>query len=244
MSTRTQWTYHLKTIQREWGTFSVSDVRPKHILALRDKYAATPAQTNNLIRALSSMLNWAVPREWLTANPCLSIRNITLKGGDPYVPWSRDMIEKFARISKPRLWWVAALALYTGQRRGDCLRINWADEKSGVISLRQHKTKKALFIPMHAELRALWKEIPRISPTVLCNARDRPWTSNGFGVEWHKQMREPEFAEFREKRLVFHGLRKSAVVMLLESGCTSAEVGSITGQSLEMIEHYARGVTK
>jgi hypothetical protein len=29
----------------------------------------------------------------------------------------------------------------------------------------------------------------------------------------------------RERRLVFHGLPKSAVVALLEAGCTDAEVG-------------------
>lgn len=46
------------------------------------------------------------------------------------------------------------------------------------------------------------------------------------------------------ERLVFHGLRKSAVVTLLEAGCTDAEVGSITGQSREMIEHYAKQVNQ
>jgi hypothetical protein len=47
------------------------------------------------------------------------------------------------------------------------------------------------------------------------------------------------FATFRQRKLVFHGLRKSSVVMLLECGCTDAEVAAITGQSREMIEHYA-----
>ena len=40
--------------------------------------------------------------------------------------------------------------------------------------------------------------------------------------------------------LVFHGLRKSAVVMLLEVGCTTAKVQAITGQSMRMVEHYAK----
>jgi hypothetical protein len=47
-------------------------------------------------------------------------------------------------------------------------------------------------------------------------------------------------SELRSKRLVFHGLRKSAVVFLLEAGCTDAEV--FTGQSREMAEHYAKQV--
>jgi hypothetical protein len=34
-------------------------------------------------------------------------------------------------------------------------------------------------------------------------------------------------------------LRKSAVVFLLEAGCTDAEAAAITGQSREMIEHYS-----
>jgi hypothetical protein len=52
-------------------------------------------------------------------------------------------------------------------------------------------------------------------------------------------MNSPTFAGFRERNLVFHGLRKSAVVMLLEAGCTDAEVAAITGQSREMITHYS-----
>jgi transposase len=44
--------------------------------------------------------------------------------------------------------------------------------------------------------------------------------------------------------LVFHGLRKSAVVTLLEAGATEAEVAAITGQSLHMVAHYARQVNQ
>jgi integrase len=44
--------------------------------------------------------------------------------------------------------------------------------------------------------------------------------------------------------VVFHGLRKSAVVFLLEAGCTDAEVSAITGQSRQMVEHYGRKVSQ
>jgi hypothetical protein len=46
-------------------------------------------------------------------------------------------------------------------------------------------------------------------------------------------------AELRRRRLVFHGLRKSAVVFLLETGCTDAETAAITGQSRDMVEHLS-----
>lgn len=37
---------------------------------------------------------------------------------------------------------------------------------------------------------------------------------------------------------------QSAVVTLLEAGCTDAEVAAITGQSRAMVEHYARLVNQ
>jgi hypothetical protein len=52
------------------------------------------------------------------------------------------------------------------------------------------------------------------------------------------------FGSFRTHRLVFHGLWKSAVVMLLEADCTRAQVAAITGQSLQMVEHYAQQVNQ
>jgi hypothetical protein len=51
-------------------------------------------------------------------------------------------------------------------------------------------------------------------------------------------------AVLHERRLVFHGLRKSAVVFLLEAGCTEAEAAAITGQSRDMFEHYAKQVNQ
>ena len=51
-------------------------------------------------------------------------------------------------------------------------------------------------------------------------------------------------AAIADNNRVFHGLRKSAVVFLLEAGCTDAEVSAITGQSRQMVEHYAKQVNQ
>ena len=44
--------------------------------------------------------------------------------------------------------------------------------------------------------------------------------------------------------LVFHGPRKSAVVFLIEASCSPAEVAPITGQTMQMVEHYAKQVNQ
>ena len=78
---------------------------------------------------------------------------------------------------------------------------------------------------------------------LLTNTRGQPWTKCGFKASWQKALRGP-LAPIREAGLVFHGLRKSAVVTLLEAGCTTAEVQAITGQSMQMVEHYAKQVSQ
>lgn len=49
-------------------------------------------------------------------------------------------------------------------------------------------------------------------------------------------------AEVCAVKAVPHGLRKNAVIALLEAGCTVAEVAAITGQSYAVVEHYAARV--
>ncbi len=44
--------------------------------------------------------------------------------------------------------------------------------------------------------------------------------------------------------LVFHGLRKSAVCFLLEAGCSVEEVMAVTGQSRDMVDHYAADLNR
>ena len=55
--------------------------------------------------------------------------------------------------TKQRL--VLALALYTGQRRGDLVRMGRQHIRNGDIEVRQEKTRTVLVIPMHANLVAV-----------------------------------------------------------------------------------------
>lgn len=231
----------LADILRVWGNLRVAGVQPKHVLALRDHKAAKPAAANYTIRVLSTLLAWSVPRGYRDDNPCQFVKMI--KGGDSYEPWSWEQIAFFRdNVIKPELWWAAALALYTGQRQGDCLAMRWIEVQGEWVSVCQQKTGKRLKIPMHRDLQAVLASVPKRSLTILSNTKEASWTTDGFKTSWGKEMSRPEMASL--KGLVFHGLRKSAVVFLLEAGCTSAEVAAITGQSMQMVEHYARQVSQ
>jgi hypothetical protein len=233
---------HLKRIEDVWGDLNVAGIEPWHIVELRDMHAKTPGEANNLIRGLSAMLGWSVPRGWRSDNPCGYVKK--LKIGEGWLPWSWEDIEHFKAHARPVMWHAAALALYTGQRLGDVIALRWSDIDGGVIRVKQGKTKKRLAVALHRDLKALLAELPRSSETVLLNRRGGSWTADGFKASWQAQLNDQVMQRLRERRLVFHGLRKSAVVFLLEAGCTDAEVAAITGQSREMVEHYAREVNQ
>ena len=236
-----------------WGQLEVRGIEPKHVLGLRDKYSEKPAAANNLLRCLSSLLSWSVPRGWRSDNPCLLVRK--LRGGEGYEPWPWDMIELARDHLRSDLWYTAALALYTGQRLGDALGMRWDQVSNNMVAVAQEKTRKRLAIPLHADLRKILADIPRSAVSILTNTAGLPWTKDGFRTSWQKALAEPKHVygepspawplrPIKDEGLVFHGLRKSAVVFLLEAGCSDAEVAAITGQSRAMVEHYGRQVSQ
>lgn len=237
-STKSDWKRYCDRTVEAWGDLDIRGIEPKHVLALRDRYASTPAAANNLIRCLSSFMSWSTPRGYRADNPCREIR--MLKGGDPYEPWPWEMIELACETMPSRFWWFVALALYTGQRRGDVLEMSWRALRGDMIAVKQEKTDKPLLLPIHRDLRPVLDAIPRVGDTILVNERGRAWTGDGFSASWRKIVPK----EIEERGLVLHGLRKSAVCFLLEAGATDAEVCAVTGQSREMVEHYSKQVNQ
>jgi integrase len=104
----------------------------------------------------------------------------------------------------------------------------------------QEKTGCHIVVPVHRDLAPILAAIPKRSIFVLTSSKGSPWSKHGFRTSWGRMTTRLELPE----GLVFHGLRKSAVVMLLEAGCTDAEVSAITGQSRQMVEHYAQQVNR
>lgn len=237
-STKEGWSIYLTRIDTAWGKLETRGIQPKNVLKLRDNWANKPATANATMRCMSSLFSWSVPRGWRDDNPCREIK--PLKTGDGYSPWPDDMLELAQKEMREDLWWAAALALYSGQREADCIKMTWADIKDGVMHVVQGKTGKKVWVPVHTLLRPVLASIPKRATTVLTSSEGTPWTLSGFKSAWRKD--KPK--ALAEGGFVFHGLRKSAVVRLLEAGCTTAEVQAITGQSMEMVEHYAKEVNQ
>lgn len=239
-STRANWTLYCRRIIEAWGGQPVTLIEPRHIFAFRDKFSATPAAANNQLRCLSSMLSWSAERGWRTDNPALIVGK--LKIGNGYEPWPMETIitarQSLLKAGKPEIWWMMAGALYTGQRLGDVLAMRWDAVCGDTVTVRQEKTRKPLTIPLHRDLRPVLDGLPRTAVNVFTSANGLPWTKDGWRSAWRRSQPVCSAA------YVFHGLRKSATVMLAEAGCSTAEIASITGQSHGMVEHYAKGANQ
>jgi integrase len=119
------------------------------------------------------------------------------------------------------------LALWTGQRQGDLLRLPWSAYDGTHIRLRQSKTGARVNIPVGAPLKAALDATPRRSPIILTNSYGRPWTSDGFRASWRKACAAAGIVG-----LTFNDLRGTAVTRLALVECTEAEIATITGHSL------------
>jgi hypothetical protein len=85
------------------------------------------------------------------------------------------------------------------------------------------RTRSPVLSIEHRALAKILAGVPRRSIHIATNSHGAPWTQDGFRTSWGRLLERLELPG----RLVFHGLRKSAVVMLLEAGCTTAEVAAV-----------------
>lgn len=237
-ATRASYSLYLKTIRREFNTFQAADVTPADVAVLIDKMSARPGAANQCVRTLSAMYGWAKsPKVGLVGhNPA---EGAELFEGGEYEPWPEWLLEEaLAADDEPRVQLATALLYFTGQRIGDTCAMGWwsirGEQVTVSIDVTQQKTGTELDVALHSRLREILAKVPRGLTTIICKADGTPYSVSTVRV-WLK-----EFATARGANVVPHGLRKNAVNSLLEVGCSSAEVSAVTGQSLQMIEHYAK----
>ena len=218
-----------------WESLKVEAVKRADILAVRDALAlSAPQAANQLVQVLSCVFDFAVDRGMREYSPCLKIRRI--KGGS-HKRWPEAAIQ-YAMTNFPEHFRRAVvLALFTGQREGDCLQMTWAQYDGSGIEVRQQKTGASLWIPAHKALRAELGRWDRSTTTILTNASGRPWRRGSFGTMFCNLIHaHPEM-----DGLVFHGLRKAAAARLAEAGCPEREIMAITGhKSAAMVDLYTK----
>lgn len=232
-SASTQNTYftYLKVIEKEFDQAPLHDLSRKDIRTFIDDMSQKPGAANMALLVMRNMMKFAKKRDWIETDPTDGVEFFE-KGDAEYEPWPEYLIEAALADDNVRL--PVALLLYTGQRIGDVCKMRWSDIRDGYLYVKQQKTGKELDIRLHSHLSLILSRTPKDAMTILHGPKLRPMKTPAL------RLRLQKFGEKHGEAVVPHGLRKNAVIALLENEASIAEVSSITGQSLEMVEHYAK----
>lgn len=242
-STRRGYTAYGKMVKAAWAFDLPAELTTVDAQQAIDALGETPATANQFRAYLSRLMAWGIPRGYCTTNPVAFTEKVP--GGEPWSPWPDWAFATLIEHAPAYLLLPAISAFFTGQRQGDVLAMKRPRDGENIIEVRAQKTDSTVWIPIHSQYRAwIAKASKGDSVQLHCGARGLPFQSaDSFRSDWQRLMNKEAFKRFRDERIVFHGLRKNAVINLLEVGCSEAEVGAIVNMSEQMVRHYGRDVS-
>ena len=198
----------------------------------------TTGGKNRLRKVLRAMMQHAVNIGLRSDDPTRDVKAAPVKAGDGRHPWTEHEIAQFENChpigSRARL--AQALLLYTGQRRGDVIKMGRQHVRDGVLQVQQEKTKAQLSIPVHPQLQEIIDASVTGRMTFLITKFGKGWNATAFSIWFGKQCKAAGL-----RKCSAHGLRHAAARRLAEAGCTAHEIAAITGHaSLKEVQRYTK----
>lgn len=240
LKAKTQYTYRgeLERFRAKYGDRQVSQMTARNVDNLMGRMAETPTAANNLKKRLGQLFNLAILLGWQKDNPARAVRAIRVKSGG-YVTWQEEQIAQFEAKhpigTKARL--AFDLALYTAQRKSDVRTMGPQHINGGKIRVKQIKTGKELYIPIHPNLARSIAATKINHLAFLVSERGTPFSEKFFGMWFMRRCREAGLHGYS-----MHGLRKAAARRMAEAGLSNQLIKSITGHSTDAeISRYTKG---
>jgi integrase len=207
----------------------------------RGKPLAAATQTRYLA-VLRHIFGIAVREwEWVTENPVRRVKAPREPRGRVRFLSDEERERLLAVCEKsyePRLYPLVVLAVSTGARQGELLRLSWADVDlgRGVAVLHKTKNRDRRSLPLAGRASELLRQmasVRRLGSNAVFAGR------NGKALfprdAWEAALAEAEVSDFR-----FHDLRHTAASYLAMSGATLAEIAEVLGhRTLQMVKRYA-----
>lgn len=234
--TRATYRNEIERIIKDHGDKLVANLTRRDVKVLMGMKSDTPGAANKLLRTLRMLMGVAIEEEMRTDDPTAKMKRLKVPG-DGFVSWSEDDIRKFearhAAGTKARL--AFDLLLYTGQRRGDVVKLGPKNVVGDRMNLTQGKTGTAMLIPIHPRLKSTLKTAPAGKPAFLMTEHGKPFAAAGFGNWFRDRCAEAGLPLGYNA----HGLRKAAARRLADAGCTPHEIMAITGhKSISEVKRY------
>jgi integrase len=215
-------------------------VTRKALIDARERRKDTPAQANNLIKAMRGLFKWALESEMIAADPTRDVAMIKTRSAG-FHAWSEEELARFeARWpigTRERL--AFDLLLYTGLRRGDAVRLGRQHVRDGIFRIKTEKTGVEIVAPILPALADSIAASPTGDLAFVAGERGKPMTKESFG-NWFR-----EACAGADVPGSAHGLRKAGATRAANNGATVAQLGAIFGWTgAKMASLYTQGADR
>jgi integrase len=196
----------------------------------------SPRQADATFGVLRIILEWGRDRGLLSHNHATRPKKVYKVDRSEKI-WLEADLEAFRAVAPHEMRVALELALWTGQRQADLLKLGWSAYKDGRLSFRQGKRHRKVDMPVPLGLRKLLDvEVPRAA-TILTTSSGKPWGQIHFQHNWRKATLAAGL-----DGLHFHDIRGTSCTMLADAGCTPSEIAAMLGWTIrtvnDMLDRY------
>lgn len=234
------------------GHFMLSDVTPARIGECRDRLlneeiaesrSRTPATVVRYLAAISHMFSTAVNEwGWLDQSPVSKVRRPTEPRGR--VRFLSDderelLLTACKESDNSNLYLIVVLAISTGMRQGEILKLKWQDIDFDRAQLVLHDTKnnERRVVPVVNLAHQVLKEHGKVRQLDNDYVFPREAASGPsiMRTAWLSVVAKAKLKDFK-----FHDLRHTAASYFAMNGASLAEIAEILGhKTLAMVQRYA-----
>jgi integrase len=251
-STKIEYRRMLTKAEAEFGDMPIAALEDpqvrRDLMDWREKVARASGdrEADNRLSAVSAMLTWAIDRGHITVNHLRGFKRLYHADRSEII-WLPAHVAAFMAAAPIELQRAMILALHSGQRQGDLLRLAWSAYDGKTLTLRQGKSRRGkspgppIVVPCTMALRRMLDGMERTSTLILTTKTGQSFKKRYFARLWDEtavaagleKVTLPGFDE--PVRLHFHDLRGTTVTLLSESGSTPQQIAPITGHSLKTV---------
>lgn len=194
-------------IKRVFGDSRLTDIRTQDIARYLDERTAK-IEGNREIAFLSSIYTKAIRWGWCSVNPCRGVERNDEAKRKRYLEDAE--VEKLREKASDQMRAIIDLAVLTGMRKKDLLKIRLSDLLDDGIFVEQSKTGKRQVFEWTEALQEVVERAKKLRRRVgslylFANRDGQPYTTSGFDSMWLRVVKKSGLQDVR-----FHDFRAKA----------------------------------
>ena len=237
----------LQWINGLFGDVALNEISPIHIEKLKSrklKEGVTRTTVNHYLKTLKRMFNIAIAWGYTDKNPVKGIKFYSEKDAQRDRVLTREEEDRLLGVASERLRPILIVALNTGMRKGEILRLKWQDIdlENRIILVKQTKSGKPRTLPINSRLldELMWlKKRNRKSQCLFTNSK------TGGPLKTIRRSFDAACRDAKLQNFRFHDLRRTFGSRLALAGVDLNRIKELLGHaSLKTTEIYLHAELK